>query len=79
MLITLRSGLGWEIATYHSSIVPRTQEFVRLAAGSDQALYKVMDVRYLIDGKRNDAVDLEVLPANEAAAQYNVEKFFQAS
>ncbi len=78
MIITLRSGLGREITTYHSPVVPRIQEFVRLAAGPDQALYKVMDVRYLIDGEKSDAVDLEVLPANEAAAQYNAEKFYQA-
>ena len=79
MVIRLCSGLGREITAYHSSVVPRVQECVSLAVGSDQAMYKVINVRYLVDGERGEVVDLEVLPVNAAAAQYSSEKFYQIS
>lgn len=70
MIITVRSGLGTEIETYHSSIAPRTQETIIISkAGSGQMQFRVMDVRHQVqDGQAS--VELEVMPANEAASDY---------
>ncbi len=66
MNIAVHSGLGKEITVYQSHIIPRKQEVISI----DQMLFKVTDVIHQVQNEQQTAVELEVMPANEAANKY---------
>jgi hypothetical protein len=71
MHISLRTSIeGKEVGCYDSPVVPRTGEFVRLTDEAISALFRVVNVCYLVPGVQSlegDLVCLEVMPENNAA------------
>jgi len=74
MLVTLRSGLGREISTYRSYVVPRVEEFVQVAAPGPM-LFQVKQVRYQVENEEGSSVDVEVVPVDDAARKRIQELF----
>ena len=74
MLVTLRSGLGREISTYRSYVVPRVEEFVQVAAPGPM-LFQVKQVRYQVENEEGSSVDVEVVDVDDAARKRIQELF----
>ena len=71
MIVTMRTGLGFNIGEYHSSIVPRTQETICISKGGEnQMLFKVIDVLHQIQDEQETLVEIEVRPTNQTACDY---------